>query len=77
MAKKSKSKSISSVKKVLNTGFLLSVGIASIAKENAEKIVNEMVRKGKLNEKQGRKMVSDLIKRSRNERDRVRRLLMR
>lgn len=77
MAKKSKSKSISSVKKALNTGFLLSVGIASIAKENAEKIVNEMVRKGKLNEKQGRKMVSDLIKRSRNERDRVRRLLMR
>ena len=77
MAKKSKSKSISSVKKALNTGFLLSVGIASVAKENAEKIVNEMVRKGKLNEKQGRKMVSDLIKRSRNERDRVRRLLMR
>ena len=77
MAKKSKSKSISSVKKVLNTGFLLSVGIASIAKENAEKIVNEMVRKGKLNEKQGRKMVSDLIKRSRNERDRVKRLFMR
>ena len=40
MAKKSmkKSKSVSSVKKVLNTGFLLSVGIASIAKENAEKI---------------------------------------
>lgn len=78
MRKKSaKSRKISGVRKVLDTSFLLSVGIASVAKENAEKIAREMVRKGKLNEKQGRKLVSDLIKRSKNERDRVRRLLMR
>ena len=67
MAKKSmkKSKSVSSVKKVLNTGFLLSVGIASIAKENAEKITAELVKRGRLNECQGRKLVNNLIKRSR------------
>ncbi len=77
MAKKNKRlKEISSVKKVLNTGFLLSVGIASIAKENAEKIARELVNKGRLNEKQGRKLVSDLVKKSRKERDRVKKLLM-
>lgn len=68
---------ISGVRKVLDTGFLLSIGIASIAKENAENIVGEVVRKGRLNEKQGRKLVSDLISRSKKERERVRRLLMR
>ncbi|MBI2507358.1 hypothetical protein HYV89_00205 [Candidatus Woesearchaeota archaeon] len=78
MARKTmkKSKSISSVKKALNTGFLLSVGIASIAKENAEKIARELVRKGRLNEKEGRKLVSDLIKKSKKEKDRMKRLLM-
>ena len=68
---------IPNVKKVFNTGFLLSIGIASIAKENAESIVRDIVAKGRLNEKQGRKLVSDLIKRSKKERERVRRLLMR
>jgi len=79
MAKKSTKKygSISGVRKALNTGFLLSVGIASIAKENAEKISRELVKKGRLNEKQGRKLVNDLIKRSRQERERVKKLLMR
>ncbi len=73
----SSSGSILKVKNILDTGFLLSIGIASIAKENAEKIVGEIVRKGNLNEEQGRKLVSDLIKRSRKERERVRRILMR
>ena len=72
-----RSEGILKVKKALNTGFLLSIGLASIAKENAENIVGEVVRKGRLNEKQGRKLVSDLVKRSRKERERVRRLLMR
>ena len=75
--KTAKSENISRVKKVLDTGFLLSIGIASVAKENAEKIVEEIVRKGSLNERQGRKLVSDLIKRSRKEKERVRKLLMR
>ena len=72
-----RSESILKVKKALNTGFLLSIGLASIAKENAENIVGEIVRKGRLNEKQGRKLVGDLVKRSKKERERVRRILMR
>ncbi len=76
-ARPSRLENIFKVRKVLDTGFLLSVGIASIAKENAEKIIKEMVRKGRLNEKQGRKLVSDLIKRSKKERERVRKLLIR
>lgn len=68
-------KKVKSVKKILDTGFLLSVGVASLAKENVEGTVKELVRKGKLNEKQGRKLVRDLIKRSKKERGRIKRIL--
>lgn len=51
--------------------FLLSVGIASIAKEKAEKLVNELIKKGKLNEKQGRKLVIGLLKKSKLERKKL------
>jgi len=65
----------SKVKKILNTGFLLSVGLASVAKENLEKISGKLVNKGRLNEKQGRELVNDLVKRSKKERNRVLSLL--
>jgi|ETNmetMinimDraft_2_1059921.scaffolds.fasta_scaffold112465_2 polyhydroxyalkanoate synthesis regulator phasin len=65
------------VKKVLDTGFLLSIGVASIAKENLDKLVKDLVNKGKLNEKQGRKLVQDLIKRSKKEREKVKKILKR
>ncbi|MBI2667950.1 hypothetical protein HYX17_04250 [Candidatus Woesearchaeota archaeon] len=77
MKKRAEISATSRVKKVLNTGFLLSVGLASVAKENLEKITNELVSKGRLNEKQGRKLVGDLIRRSKKERDRVFKLLRR
>ncbi|MAG45548.1 MAG: hypothetical protein CMH63_02120 [Nanoarchaeota archaeon] len=69
--KKSTRASTNKVKKLINTGFLLSVGVASIAKENVDKLVMDLVKKGKLNEKDGRKLVQDLIKRSKKERDRI------
>ncbi len=73
---KNTSENISRVKKALNTGFLFSIGIASVAKDNAEKLVGEIVRKGSLNEKQGRKLVSELVKRSKKEKERVRKIFM-
>ena len=63
------------VKKLVNTGFLLSIGVASLAKENVDRIVKGLVKKGKLDEKEGRKLVKDLVKRSKQEKERVKRLL--
>ena len=55
------------VKKLMNKGFLLSVGLASLTIDKADKLVKELVKKGKLNETQGRRLVSDLIKKSKSE----------
>jgi polyhydroxyalkanoate synthesis regulator phasin len=65
------------LKKALDTGFLLSIGIASIAKENLEKVSKDLVKKGRLNEKQGRKVVNDLLKKSKKERATIRKILRR
>ncbi len=59
------------VKKLMDKGFLLSVGLASVAKSKAEKLVNELIRKGKLNEQQGKKLFMDLIKKSKDEKKRI------
>lgn len=67
----------SQVEKVLNAGFLLSIGIASITKEKVEKIVFGLVRKGKLNEDQGRKMVKEVLAKGKKERDRIKKILKR
>ena len=59
------------VKKLMNKGFLLSVGLASLTIDKADKMVKELVKKGKLNETQGRRLVSDLIKKSKNEKKKL------
>jgi len=59
------------VKKLMNKSFLLSVGLASLTIEKADKIVKELVKKGKLNETQGRGLVSELIKKSKNEKKKI------
>ena len=77
MAKKRKASNvkISRVEKLLNTGFLLSIGIASITKEKVEKLVMALVKKGKLNESQGRKMVRDVLAKARKEKARVSKII--
>lgn len=67
----------SQVEKILNAGFLLSVGIASLTKEKVEKIAVGLVRKGRLNEKQGRQMVKEVLARGKKERDRIKKILKR
>ena len=59
------------VKKLMNKGFLLSVGLASLTIDKADKIVKELIKKGNLNETQGRRLVSDLIKKSKNEKKKL------
>lgn len=59
------------VKKLMDKGFLLSIGLASIGKQKAEKLIKELVKKGKLNEQQGRKLVMDLVKKSKIEKEKI------
>ena len=59
------------VENLMNKGFLLSVGLASIGKDKLEKIIKQLIRKGKISEKDGRKIVRDLIKKSRDEKKRI------
>jgi len=72
-----KSSKKSQVEKVLDAGFLLSVGIASITKEKVEKIAMSLVKKGRLNEDQGRKMVREILAKGKKERDRIKKILKR
>ena len=74
ISKKSVKKNI---EKVLDTGFLLSIGIASIAKEKVETLVSELIKKGKLNENDGRKLVRSLLAKSRKERAKVKSFIKR
>ena len=67
----------SQVEKVLDAGFLLSVGIASITKEKVEKIAMSLVKKGRLNEGQGRKMGREILAKGKKERDRIKKILKR
>ena len=72
-----KSSKKSQVEKVLDAGFLLSVGIASITKEKVEKIAMGLVKNGRLNEGQGRKMVREILAKGKKERDRIKKILKR
>ena len=74
ISKKSVKKNI---EKVMDTGFLLSIGIASIAKEKVETLVSELIKKGKLNENDGRKLVRSLLAKSRKERAKVKSFIKR
>lgn len=59
------------LKKLADQGFLLSVGLASIGKEKAEKLIEQLVKKGRLNEKQGRALANKLIKKSKAEKKKL------
>ena len=65
----------SRVERLVNAGFLLSIGIASLTKEKVEKIVMELVKKGKLNEKQGRAMVREVMAKGKKEREKIKKIL--
>ncbi|MCK4389776.1 MAG: hypothetical protein KAV83_06025 [Desulfobacterales bacterium] len=47
------------IKKTMLTG----VGLAGLTKDKVEKLASELAKKGKLSEKEGRKLADDLLKR--------------
>jgi polyhydroxyalkanoate synthesis regulator phasin len=48
------------IKKVMLTG----VGLAAMTKDKVEELAKELAEKGKLSEKEGKKLVDDLLKKS-------------
>lgn len=60
------------VKRLLDKGFLLSVGLAAVTKDKLEKIIGELIKRGKLNEKDGRELVMKLLNKSKEERAKIR-----
>ena len=47
---------------LMKKGVLIGVGLAAYAQEYAEKLAKELIKKGKINQKEGRKIVSKIKK---------------
>ncbi len=55
------------IKKVVLTG----VGLAALTKEKIEEVVQEVVEKGKLSEKEGKEFIEELLKKSEGAREKL------
>ncbi|MCK5509194.1 MAG: hypothetical protein KAI50_11835 [Desulfobacterales bacterium] len=53
------------IKKVMLTG----VGLAAMTKDKVEELAGDLAKKGKLSEKEGKKLVDDLLKKSEKAKD--------
>jgi len=49
---------------MLKKGFLMGLGLALMTKEKTESIINELVKKGEISEKEGKEFVEVLMKKS-------------
>lgn len=58
--------------KLAKKGFLICVGLGALTREKAEKIVNQLIKKGQLHESEGKKLLKDLITESLKEKVRLR-----
>ena len=47
-------------KEIMKKGLLIGVGLATIAQEKTQKLANELVRKGKINKTEGKKLVKNI-----------------
>lgn len=63
------------MKKALREMFLLGVGAAALTKKQADKVVAEVVKKGKLTKKEGDKLVGSIMKESKAHREKVEKML--
>jgi polyhydroxyalkanoate synthesis regulator phasin len=50
---------------ILKKTILIGAGLASLTREKMESAINDLIRRGELTEKEGRDLVDDLLKRSR------------
>lgn len=58
--------------KMLKKGGLLAIGLASITTKKADKLINELVEKGKLSQKQGEALANKVIAETLKEQSKIR-----
>ncbi len=58
--------------KMLKKGGLLAIGLASITTKKADQLINELMKKGKLSQKQGEALASKVIAETLKEQQRIR-----
>lgn len=59
------------LKKLVKKGLLIGVGLAAYAREKAEKVVNELTKKGGLNKAEGKKLVKAIYQEADKSRKRM------
>lgn len=56
---------------ILRKALLFGIGSVSLTKEKAEELVKELKKKGQLSEKEGRRLVKEVLQRSLKEQKRI------
>ncbi len=56
---------------ILRKGYLIGIGLASLTREKVEEVVDELVRRGEVAEKDRPRIVEDLVTRMRDEQKRL------
>lgn len=59
----------------IKKGLAFGLGLAVTSKEQVEKIVNEMVKKGELSKEESKDMIHQLIQRGEEEKDELKRII--
>ncbi|MCK5025739.1 MAG: phasin family protein [Nanoarchaeota archaeon] len=60
---------------LIKKGLMLGLGITSMTKEAIEKTVKELEKKGEINAKEGKKMVGDLLKKSKKQNEEIKKTI--
>ncbi|MDK2817560.1 MAG: hypothetical protein PWR22_2189 [Moorella sp. (in: firmicutes)] len=63
------------MKELLSKAFTLSWGAIALTREAAEKLVNELVKKGEMGREEARELVNDLLERGNKEREEVQKVI--
>lgn len=63
------------MKELARKAFTLGLGAIALTKEAAEKLVNELVKKGELGQEEARDLVDDLLERGKKEREEVQKVI--
>ena len=63
------------MKDVIRKSLLFGIGVLDITRENAEKVVNAMVKRGTLSTKEGREVVRDVLMESKKTQKKIQALV--
>lgn len=60
---------------MIRKALYLGLGLFSVTREKAEKLIDELMEKGEMNSEEGRQLLEDLIKRGEEEKEAIRNLI--